>query len=122
MYTNMYFLFLVDVWIQGRVWSNTNVFSPDLIDFQVRLDTQSKTLQDTLRRLPNAKEMKIRNNGKKSQEILSGDQAQAALDILRVEQTKTTVCRIAIHTDANFQHDCGVYVKSLWYMLVVLVV
>ena len=85
----------------------------DLIDFQVRLDTQSKTLQDTLRRLPNAKEMKIRNNGKKSQEILSGDQAQAALDILRVEQTKTTVCRIAIHTDANFQHDCGVYVKSL---------
>jgi len=94
----------------------------DLIDFQVRLDTQSKTLQDTLRRLPNAKEMKIRNNGKKSQEILSGDQAQAALDILRVEQTKTTVCRIAIHTDANFQHDCGVYVKSLLYMLVVLVV
>lgn len=42
-----------------------------------RLETQSKTLQDTLRRLPSAKEMKVRNDGKKSQEILIGDQAQA---------------------------------------------
>ena len=42
-------------------------------------------------RLPNAKEMKNRNNGQKSQEILIDDQAQAALDICRFDQAKTVI-------------------------------
>ena len=51
----------------------------------------NSTFKTMIARLPNAKEMKNRNNGQKSQEILIDDQAQAALDICRFDQAKTVI-------------------------------
>ena len=55
-------------------------------------------------RLPTSKEMKRRDSGKKSQEILIGDQAEAALDVVRFDQRKSLVARIC---DVNAENQLG---------------
>jgi len=58
------------------------------------LNGQEQRMKSMLSRLPSAGEMKQRNAGKKSQEILMGEQAEAALDIVRNDQKKAGCCLI----------------------------
>jgi hypothetical protein len=69
-----------------------------------RMSNETKQLKGMLSRLPTSKEMKRRDSGKKSQEILIGDQAEAALDVIRFDQRKALVARVC---DVNAESQLG---------------
>lgn len=83
-----------------------------LIKLKNILLNENKKFLKNLSRLPSPTEMKNRNNGKKSQEILVGDQAQAALDIVRDDQMKTIICKIVDKPIIQFTADVNLYEKN----------